>query len=292
MSHDLHSSMTYNSEAVSKAAAAVRKKLGAELTGPVVGCVLGSGLGFVGENLLSEHDALAIPYHEIPSFPTSSVTGHKGQLVIGKKNGVNWVIMQGRVHYYEGYPAAAVAFPIRVLIALGVEKLVLTNSSGGFGDGFKAGDLMIIEDHLNLTGNHPLVGPNDDRFGSRFPDMTDAYSSELRTLAEGAARKLEIPIKKGVYVGVSGPTYETPAEIRMFKLLGGSAVGMSTVYETIAAAHHQIPCLGLSCITNLASGISPHKLTHEEVKENAALSAERFGKLLYEVVDSIATLRP
>ncbi len=274
---------------VEQARALIESKVGSSFK-PTLGIVLGSGLSKVGEELIEHHGGVAIPYGEIPSFPTSTVAGHKGRLVCATKDGVDVIIMQGRVHFYEGYQPAEVAFPIRVMGALGIKTLMVTNSSGGMGEGFKAGDLMLIEDHLNLTGNNPLVGPNEPSFGPRFPDMTETYPKNLRELAISRARALNINLQSGVYAGVLGPTYETPAEIKMLKTLGASAVGMSTVYESIAASHMGLPVLGIACITNLAAGISPRKLTHEEVTENAAKASEQFCQLVMSLIDSLATV--
>lgn len=274
---------------IEAAAAAVRDRLGVSSRGPVavVGVVLGSGLGPVADQLLEE-GGRAVEYGAIPHFPTSSVEGHKGRLVLGHVEGVPVLLMQGRVHRYEGWSAAEVAFPTRVLLALGVKTLVLTNAAGGLADGMKPGDLMVIRDHLNLTGNNPLVGHNDDRLGPRFPDMSDTYSATLRAVAKQVGFDLKIPLKEGVYAGMLGPSYETPAEVRMLKLLGADAVGMSTVYEAIAAGHGGARVLGISCITNLAAGISDMPLSHEEVKETAALVERTFSSLVLALAPRLA----
>jgi purine-nucleoside phosphorylase len=248
-----------------------------------VAVVLGSGLGFVADEAFADGGS-ALDYGSIPHFPTSSVEGHKGRLVAGALGGRQVLLMQGRVHRYEGYPASSVVFPIRVLHALGVKKIIVTNAAGGLGDGFKAGDLMLIEDHLNLTGDNPLLGQNDARFGPRFPDMSEAYTRRLRTLALERAGAHGLALQKGVYAGLLGPSYETPAEIRMLKVLGAHAVGMSTVHEVIAASHLGMEVLGISCITNLAAGISPHKLSHDEVKDTANAVAQAFSGLVKDLV--------
>jgi purine-nucleoside phosphorylase len=275
-------------EQVQAAAAFARDRFGVRegVVAPV-GVVLGSGLGRVADVVL-ERGGIAIEYGALPHFPVSSVEGHKGRLVFGDVGDTRVVLMQGRVHRYEGYSAQAVVFPIRVLAALGVKSLLVTNASGGLGDGMKAGDLMLIEDHLNLTGDNPLMGKNDSRFGARFPDMSDAYSKRLRAVALEVAKPLGLTLQRGVYAGLLGPSYETPAEIRMLKTLGASAVGMSTVHEVIAANHAGIEVLGLSCITNLAAGISPQKLTHDEVKETATRVEQAFSGLVLALVPRLA----
>lgn len=265
---------------IEAAAIAIRERLDLP-PGPVasVGVVLGSGLGAVADGVV-DGGGRAVEFGAIPHFPTSSVEGHKGRLVFGRVDDAPVVMMQGRVHRYEGWSAAAVAFPVRVLIALGAKRLLLTNAAGGLGDGYAAGDLMLISDHLNLTGDNPLVGRNEDRLGPRFPDMSDAYAKRLRAIAKEVAAAQGVKLQEGVYASVLGPSYETPAEIRMLRALGASAVGMSTVYETIAAAHAGVPVLGISCITNLAAGISPQPLSHDEVKETATRVEAVFSGLV------------
>jgi purine-nucleoside phosphorylase len=196
--------------------------------------------------------------------------------------------MQGRVHRYEGYPASSVVFPVRVLHALGVKKLIVTNAAGGIGAGFSAGDLMLIEDHLNLTGDNPLVGHNDARFGPRFPDMSEAYSRRLTALADDVAKARGVKLQRGVYAGLLGPSYETPAEIRMLRTLGAHAVGMSTVFEVIAASHLGMEVLGISCITNLAAGMSDQKLSHDEVKDTATRVEAAFSGLILDLLPRLA----
>lgn len=276
---------------ITAAASAVRDRTGHTDEGtPVaaVGMVLGSGLGRVADIVLEGDGAVAIDYASIPHFPTSSVEGHKGRLVYGQADGQPVLLMQGRVHRYEGYSPAQVSFPAKVLLALGVDRLVLTNAAGGIADGMVPGDLMLLTDHLNLTGDNPLIGKNDDRLGPRFPDMSATYSPELLELARGVAKGQGLSMREGVYAGLNGPTYETPAEIRMLRTLGADAVGMSTVYEAIAAAHGGARVLGISCITNLAAGMSTESLSHDEVKETAALVEKPFGDLVLALLPALA----
>jgi purine-nucleoside phosphorylase len=219
---------------------------------PEIGLILGSGLGVLADEI---ENPVRIPYSDIPEFPVSTVEGHAGQLVLGDLAGKKVVAMQGRFHFYEGYSMEKVTFPVRVMKLLGIEKLIVTNAAGGVNEEFEPGDLMIITDHINYTGTNPLIGANDERFGPRFPDMSEAYNKELNAKATKIATDLGILVKEGVYVGFSGPTYETPAEIRFARNMGGDAVGMSTVPEVIVARHSGIKVLGISCITNMASGI-------------------------------------
>lgn len=248
---------------------------------PRIAMILGSGLGALGDEL---DERVVIDYSEIPGFPVSAVEGHAGQLAVGNLEGVPVAVMQGRAHFYEGWSMEDVTFPIRVFARMGVGELVVTNSAGGVNPAYVPGDLMIIRDHLNLTGVNPLRGPNDDRFGTRFPDMSDAYTAELRELARAAAAEMGVDIKEGVYAGVAGPSYETPAEVRMIGLLGGDAVGMSTVPEVIVASHCEMRVVGISCITNAAAGLSEHKLTHEEVKITANQVRATFSALVRRLV--------
>lgn len=275
---------------ISAAAAAIRDRLqiAADDVVASVGIVLGSGLGPVADRVLQQ-GGIAVPYGAIPHFPTSSVEGHKGQLVYGRVDGAPVLLMQGRVHRYEGWSPAQVAFPTRVLMALGVRSLLLTNAAGGMGDGMAPGDLMLIRDHINLTGHNPLVGPNDDAMGPRFPDMSETYSKALREAAFQLAEQLGVRLRDGVYAGMLGPSYETPAEVRMLKILGADAVGMSTVYEAIVAAHGGAQVLGISCITNLAAGISTHALSHDEVKETAQQVEEDFSRLVLRLVPTLSS---
>ncbi|WP_163654245.1 purine-nucleoside phosphorylase [Listeria sp. PSOL-1] len=231
---------------------------------PKIGLILGSGLGVLADEMVG---STKIAYEEIPHFPVSTVEGHAGQFVFGTIEQKEVVAMQGRFHYYEGYSMEEVTFPVRVMKALGVEILLVTNAAGGVNELFHAGDLMLIADHINFTGTNPLIGPNESYFGPRFPDMSEAYSLRLREKARKIALSLDIPTREGVYAGFSGPTYETPAEIRMIRTLGADAVGMSTVAEVIVARHAGIEVLGISCITNMAAGILDQPLSHEEVIE-------------------------
>lgn len=251
---------------------------------PRVGIVLGSGLGSFVKDIEVE---MTIPYKDIPNFCPPTVEGHSGNLIFGKVNGQSLVILQGRVHFYEGHTMEEVAFPVRALAMLGIESLVLTNSAGGMGDKMEAGDFMVIEDHINLMGTNPLMGPNIKELGPRFPDMSEAYDSKLRATMEQILLKQGTRFHKGVYCGVTGPTYETPAEVRYLKLIGGSAVGMSTVPETIAANHLGLRVAAMSCITNLAAGISQVKLSHDEVTDTAKRVEQQFSSFLKEFVSSI-----
>lgn len=251
---------------------------------PKVGVILGSGLGsFVRE---IKADA-TIPYSEIPYFSPPTVEGHSGNLIIGQCGNKDVAILQGRNHFYEGHPMESVVFPTRTLALMGVEVLILTNSAGGYGDGMVAGDFMIIEDHINLMGTNPLMGPNIKELGPRFPDMSEAYDKKLIALMENILIQQKTTYHKGVYCGVTGPTYETPAEIRMLKVLGGKAVGMSTVPEALAANHLGLRVAALSCITNLAAGVSKQRLTHEEVTETAKRVEQKFCEFLKEFVQVI-----
>ena len=251
---------------------------------PATGLILGSGLGeFVN---IMEKDVI-IPFSEIPGFQATAVEGHKGHLIIGKISGKPVFALQGRYHYYEGHTMHEVVFPVRTLSILGIQNLVITNSAGGLQKGMKAGDLMIIEDHINLMGNNPLIGPNLKDLGPRFPDMTEAYDKVLRQKLESAFNKLNIPFKTGIYCGMSGPTYETPAEVRYIQQIGCSAVGMSTVPECIAAHHLGVRVVALSCITNLAAGISEYKLSHQEVTETAKRVEKDFASVLKELISQI-----
>jgi purine-nucleoside phosphorylase len=256
---------------------------------PDIALVLGSGLGGMADTF---EQRIAIPYEDIPNFPVSTVEGHAGQLVFGTLHGRSVVAMQGRFHYYEGWSQEEVTFPIRVFALMGAKTLIVTNSSGGINPDFMPGDLMLINDHLNLTGQNPLRGHNDTRFGPRFPDMTDAYNVDLRNQAMEIAQKVNVSLHTGVYSGLSGPTYETPAEIRMLRRLGGDAVGMSTVPEVIVANHSGMRVLGISCITNMAAGISAHKLNHEEVTTNAQLARAHFTTLVDQLIADLVLDKP
>ncbi len=248
---------------------------------PAVGVVLGSGLGAFADRL--ERQAV-VPYEEIPGFPISKVAGHAGRLVVGDLEGpggaVTVATMQGRVHAYEGWSASEVAFGARVLCALGVRAVLVTNAAGGINPEYGSGDLVRLTDHLNLTGQSPLTGPNEDRLGPRFPDMSEPYDRRLGQLLDEAAREAGVALRQGVYAGVLGPSYETPAEIRMLRTLGADLVGMSTVHEVIATRHQGVPVAGLSVVTNLASGLGASRLTHQEVQETAARVHARLEALL------------
>lgn len=248
---------------------------------PTVGLVLGSGLGVLADEI---ENPVVIPYDEIPGFTKSTVAGHKGQLVIGKLQGKQVVAMQGRFHYYEGHELESVVFPIRVMKFLGVETMVITNAAGGINESYGEGNLMLIADHINLTGRNPLIGPNDEAMGTRFPDMSEAYSKELRQLAKNVAAELGINVQEGVYVGLLGPSYETPAEIRMLRTLGADAVGMSTVPEVIVARHMKVKVLGISCISNMAAGILEQPLSHEEVMATTERVKSQFLSLVQGVI--------
>ncbi|MBC1400604.1 purine-nucleoside phosphorylase [Listeria booriae] len=240
---------------------------------PRIGLILGSGLGVLADEIT---EPTVMKYNQVPHFPTSTVEGHAGQFVFGKLENQEVVAMQGRFHFYEGYSMQDVTFPVHVMKELGVDILIVTNAAGGVNELFHAGDLMLISDHINFTGTNPLIGKNDDRFGPRFPDMSDAYRLELREQARLLAQDLELDVKEGVYAGLTGPTYETPAEIRMLRTLGADAVGMSTVPEVIIANHCGLRCLGISCITNMAAGILDQPLNHEEVIETTERVKETF----------------
>lgn len=243
---------------------------------PGTGIILGSGLGELAERI---QDAEIIPYREIPGFPASHVAGHAARLVFGRIGARELVAMQGRFHYYEGFSMRELCLPVYVLHRLGVRELAVTNACGAVNADFAPGELMLITDHINFSGRNPLIGPNDERFGPRFPDMSEAYDPALMDFARQTAESLEIPLRQGVYAFYSGPSFETAAEIRAFKALGADAVGMSTVPEVIAARHLGMRVLGLSCITNMATGIAAKKHSHEEVLATAAASAERFCTL-------------
>lgn len=251
---------------------------------PAVGIILGSGLGAFADRII---DAVAIPFAEIPHFPKSTVPGHSGRLVMGMIDGVPVAVMQGRVHAYEGYSPREVTFPVRVLGLLGVKTLIVTNAAGGIRPGLKQGELVLISDHINFTGRNPVAGENDERFGPRFFDMTEAYSKRLRRLAASTAEGLGFTLTEGVYLCVLGPSFETPAEIRAFHELGADLVGMSTVQEVIVARQMGIEVLGISCVTNLAAGIQTGPLSHEEVMETGHRVADNFTRLLTALVPAM-----
>ena len=248
---------------------------------PEIGIILGSGLGVLTDAM---DGATVMLYEQIPHFPVPTVSGHAGELWIGEIAGKPTVLMKGRFHLYEGHSPATVAFPIRVMKAIGVRTLVVTNAAGGINDEFRPGDLMLIRDHINFMFRNPLIGPNDPELGPRFPDMSEPYSASLREIARQTAAELGIRLQEGVYCGMLGPTYETPAEIRMLRALGADAVGMSTVPEVIAARHAELQVLGISCISNMAAGITAQPLSHAEVIETAERVKKTFMKLITGVV--------
>ena len=249
-----------------------------------VALVLGSGLGAFADEL---EDVTAIPYSEIPGFARPTVEGHAGRLVVGRTGGATVAAMQGRFHFYEGYTLEEVTFPIRVLGLLGAKSLVLTNAAGGLNNSYEQGALILISDHLNLMGTNPLLGRNDERFGPRFPDMTEVYDREYQEAAIAEAREMGLELRRGIYAALTGPSYETPAEIRMMRLLGADAVGMSTVPEAIVARHMGLRVLGLSCITNMAAGVLDKPINHEEVIETGERVRETFAELLRRVIPKL-----
>jgi len=283
--------MTNYFNQVAEADAFLRAMLGT--FSPRVGVVLGSGMGAVADSL---SERIVVPYAEIPHFPRSTVEGHTGRIVAGMLGGTPVAVMQGRVHFYEGYTPGQVTFPMRVLGALGIRSVILTNAAGGIAEGYKQGQLVALADHINLMGWNPLVGPNEPRFavrggaGLRFFDMTEAYSKRLRALAREAASEEGFALDEGVYLAVTGPSFETPAEIRAFRTLGATLVGMSTVPETIVARHMGIEVLGLSCVTNLAAGLGASQLSHDEVFEIGRQVEKRLAGLLIRLAPRIAAL--
>jgi len=252
---------------------------------PTIAVVLGSGLGGFATRI---ENPVALAYSDIPHFPQSTAPGHSGRLLIGTLHGTPIAVMQGRVHGYEGYGAGQIAFPTRVLARFGIRTLILTNACGGIRTTFHEGQLVLISDHINLTGQNPAVGPNDERLGVRFFDMGDAYSRRLRALAHTAAKSESLTLEEGVYLSLTGPSYETPAEIRAFRTLGADMVGMSTVLEAIAARHMGVEVLGISCVTNMAAGIKDQALTAEEVLETGKRVEQEFARLLMRIVAAIA----
>lgn len=251
---------------------------------PTIGLILGSGLGDFADTL---EDRVVIPFTEIPNFPKPTVQGHVGAFVIGTCQGKTVVALQGRIHYYEGHPQQLITIPVRIMSLLGVKRVILTNACGGVNLNFIPGDLMVISDHINFSGANPLIGPNLAEFGPRFPDLSNVYTKDLRTKILKLAEENAIALRQGVYAMYSGPNYETPAEIRMFRTLGADAVGMSTVPEAIVAAHCGMEVVGISCITNMAAGVLPQKLNHQEVVETAALVHDKFQKLLNLIIGNI-----
>jgi purine-nucleoside phosphorylase len=256
---------------------------------PKIGLVLGSGLGGFADSLT---DAARIPFHEIPAFPRSTAIGHAGQMVIGKSGTIPVAVMQGRVHLYEGYSPQQVAFPMRVFGRMGIRSVILTNAAGGINLNYQQGALVLIRDHINLQGTNPLVGPNDDRFGVRFPDMTHAYAKDHRALAKEEAAKLGMTLHEGVYAALLGPSYETPAEINYLRTIGADLVGMSTAFEVIAARHLGIKVLAISCVTNMAAGILDQPLSHQEVMETGERVRSSFEALLHAVLSRMAQATP
>ena len=252
---------------------------------PKIGVILGSGLGKLGDELAGP---VAVPYAQIPKFPVSTAVGHAGELVVGRLGDVPLAVMKGRAHLYEGYTARQVAFPVRVLGLMGVTTLIVTNAAGGINLDYGQGRLVLMRDHINLQGENPLLGPNDERFGPRFPDMTNAYSSELRKIAQEEAARQGLLVPEGVYAALAGPSYETPAEIRYLRTIGADLVGMSTAAEVIAARHMGIQVLGISCVTNMAAGILDQPINHEEVLEVAKRVQGEFLALLRATIPRIA----
>ena len=267
--------------AVSSAAEMLRGRL---TPVPDVAVVLGSGLGDFADGLTG---ALSTPYSDIPNWPASAVIGHAGKLVVGDLGGKRVAALSGRAHFYEGHDLRTVTFATRVLGLLGVKRLILTNAAGGINLSFKPGTLMIMDDHINLLGSNPLVGANEDRFGPRFPDMTEVYSKRLRGIADQAAAARNVAVAHGIYVAVHGPSYETPAEIRFLRTIGADAVGMSTVPEALVARHMGLEVLGISCITNPAAGVLPEPLRHDEVMEVARRVRGEFSKLLEGIIERL-----
>ncbi len=267
------------------ASAAAKMILGRTTLRPRIGLVLGSGLGGFADEFAS---ATRIEYQRIPHFPQSTAVGHAGKLVIGKVGDVAVAAMQGRVHFYEGYSPQEVIFPMRVFARMGIRAVILTNAAGGINRSYGQGALVVLRDHINLQGANPLAGPNDDRFGPRFPDMTNAYAKTFRGFALDAGRKLGITIHEGVYAALSGPSYEAPAEIRYLATIGADLVGMSTVPEVIAARHMGIKVLGISCVTNMAAGILDQPLDHKEVLATGERVKDQFIALLRTVIPQMA----
>ncbi|CAH1197377.1 Purine nucleoside phosphorylase 1 [Paenibacillus allorhizoplanae] len=266
---------------IQEAAAFIKKET--NMT-PQIGLILGSGLGVLADLI---EEPIVIDYSRIPHFPVSTVEGHAGELVVGSIKGKQVLMMKGRFHAYEGYGAETVSFPVRVMKELGVQTLIVTNAAGGINESYQVGDLMVISDHLNMTFRNPLIGPNDSALGVRFPDMSEAYSKRLRKLAHDVAATQDFKLQEGVYVGLLGPNYETPAEIRMFRTLGGDSVGMSTVPEVIVARHAGIEVLGFSCISNMASGILDQPLSHAEVMETTEKVKPKFLKLVLGIIEAL-----
>jgi len=259
----------------------IREKIGDFV--PETGIILGSGLG----DFADDFDSVKISYNDIPGFEKSAVQGHKGQLVFAEINGKKVVMMQGRYHFYEGYSMQTVTYPVKIMKMLGVKTIIITNAAGAVDGRYTPGDLMIITDHINFMGTNPLIGKNDDSLGTRFPDMSEIYSKELINKAEKIAEELNINYQKGVYAATTGPSYETPAEINMFRLLGANAVGMSTAPEAIVANYCGLKVLGISCLTNYAAGVTDSPLNHQEVIDTANRVKENFKNLILEILKSL-----
>ncbi|MDX6271689.1 MAG: purine-nucleoside phosphorylase [Acidobacteriota bacterium] len=270
-------------ERAEHAARTIRARVGGDEAR--VGLVLGSGLGAFADDL---EDASVIPYEEIPGFARSTVEGHAGRLVVGRVAGTPVIVQQGRFHFYEGYALDEVTFPVRVFGLLGVKSLVLTNAAGGLNNSFKQGALMLISDHLNLMGTNPLLGANDARFGARFPDMSEVYDREFQEAVICEAQAMGLELKRGIYAALTGPSYETPAEIRMLRALGADAVGMSTVPEAIVARHMNLKVLGISCITNMAAGVLDRPIDHAEVMETGEQVRVTFTELLRRTIPKLS----
>jgi purine-nucleoside phosphorylase len=266
---------------IQEAASFLRSKIGEQ---PQIGLILGSGLGVLADLI---EKPIIIDYAKIPHFPVSTVEGHAGELVVGSIQGKQVLIMKGRFHAYEGYGVETVSFPVRVMKELGVQTLIVTNAAGGVNTSYEVGDLMVISDHLNLTSRNPLIGPNENDLGVRFPDMSEAYSRRLRKLAHQVAESQSFSLREGVYAGLLGPSYETPAEIRMLRTLGADAVGMSTVPEVIIARHAGLEVLGFSCISNMAAGILDQPLSHAEVMETTEKVKPKFLKLVLGIIEAL-----
>lgn len=260
--------------------------LNSRISGVDIAIVLGSGLG----ELADEYGLLRIPYDEIPGFKKSTIKGHKGQLVLGEIEGKKVLMMQGRYHYYEGYPMKDVTYPIKVFRKLGIKTIILTNAAGAINEDYKPADLMVITDHINMMGMNPLIGKNDDSMGTRFPDMSEIYNKDLINIAQKSADNINIKIQKGVYLAGTGPSYETPAEIRMMRTLGADVVGMSTVPEAIVANWCGMKVLGITCVSNSASDVNGKgKLTHSEVIETANIAKLKFKKFIVEIIKNISS---
>lgn len=268
-------------EKIKEAAAYIRSRYSGQ---PEIGLILGSGLGVIADLV---EDPVVIEYQDIPHFPVSTVEGHAGELLLGTVAGRQVLLMKGRFHMYEGYGVDTVSFPVRVMKELGIRVLLVTNAAGGINTSYKAGDLMLIRDHINFTFRNPLIGPNFSELGVRFPDMSEAYSKRLRETAKAVAAEQGVALQEGVYIGLLGPSYETPAEIRMMRTLGADAVGMSTVSEVIVARHAGIEVLGFSCISNMASGILDQPLSHEEVMETTERVKQTFLQLILGIIPRV-----